>query len=730
MKNFIFLVLLLFSLNSYTQNNNSGIDICIALNGFNSSSEANDALDRILSTIGVSKNFVMQECSNVSNASALQVEGVRYIFYNPQWMRNVNNKTSYGGLFTLAHEVGHHINGHALDWILYATESVNSKTLSERRAQELEADEFAGFVLAKLGASLNETTAVIRGSVDNSDDTYSTHPSLDKRLVSIKKGYLNGSGGVDTSNDYSTKPTTDNVIFYNDGSRWEGEIKPSEIYYRTNEQGHVLGGRTSKKAHGYGIMYEKDGSVFKGVFYNGAANGYGEKYYTDGSTFKGQYVDGRKTGKGNWVVPYGATGICWGGYTDDKDRGICWSNFTFEGFFENGYPSGKGKLISTFEGKKTIYDGQWDKWILNGIGKITFADGEIWEGNLFERSLEGYGTKTLPNGKKISGMWGSESYYEKAEAQYSDGNYKAAIINYTKAIEMDPNDYMAFSNRGLTKYNLKDYAGAIADLTKAIDIEPNTSFNYNNRGLAKENLKDYAGAIKDFTKAIDIEPTKRAYVKNRGDSKFELSDYLGAINDYDKAIEIESDHISSYHARGGAKFGLDDYTGAIADFTKAIDLGLNEASVFSYRGLAKENLKDYAGAIKDFTKAIALNPSKESYYFERGSSKSNIKDYYGAIADFTKAIEINPNESQTYRTRAVHYYQIQNYQAAKVDITKAIELEPNVAFAHFASAWNNYKLGDLSNACRDIKKAIELSPDEYNSDEYNIDNEIYKLVCN
>ena len=235
MKKVIFLLLLLVSSNSYTQNSNSGIDICIALKGFNSSSEANDALDRILSTIGVSKNFVMQECSNVSNASALQVEGVRYIFYNQQWMRNVNNKTSYGGLFTLAHEVGHHINGHALDWVLYATKSVNSKTLSERRAQELEADEFAGFVLAKLGASLNETTAVIRGVVDNSDDTYSSHPSLNKRLASIKKGYLDGSSGTDTSNYYNTTTTTNDIIFYNDGSRWEGAIKPSEQYTKVNE---------------------------------------------------------------------------------------------------------------------------------------------------------------------------------------------------------------------------------------------------------------------------------------------------------------------------------------------------------------------------------------------------------------------------------------------------------------------------------------------------------------
>ena len=71
------------------------------------------------------------------------------------------------------------------------------------------------------------------------------------------------------------------------------------------------------------------------------------------------------------------------------------------------------------------------------------------------------------------------------------------------------------------------------------------------------------------------------------------------------------------------------------------------------------------------------------------------------------------------------YYELQNYQAAKVNSTKAIELDPNNAYSYLLRAWHNYKLGDSSNACRDIKKAIELSPDNYN-----IDDEIYKLVCN
>jgi len=89
--------------------------------------------------------------------------------------------------------VGHHINGHSVDVILYATDAVDSKSLAEKRQQELEADEFSGFIMAKLGASLNQASGVIDNLSSNSDDSYSTHPSRDKRLNAIRTGYNKGN---------------------------------------------------------------------------------------------------------------------------------------------------------------------------------------------------------------------------------------------------------------------------------------------------------------------------------------------------------------------------------------------------------------------------------------------------------------------------------------------------------------------------------------------------------
>lgn len=309
-KKLVLASILLISFANYSQKHTSGIDVCIALKGFNSSTEAESALDKIISTVGISKNFVMQECPNVSNASALQVKGVRYIFYNKAWMSTIND-SSFDGLFVLAHEVGHHVNGHALDWVVLASNSVTPTSLAEDREQELQADEFAGFVMAKLGASLDEACAVINRVSKDSDDKYSTHPSRSKRLMAIKKGFENGNQGGDQSgkqngNEVNRNYINEKILIFDDGSRWEGPIHREETLTKGIKDGvYVTFKTTTKSPEGNGIMYNIDGSVYKGSYSNKKKSGYGEMYYTNGDVYKGQWLDGEKSGRGQLIKKNG-----------------------------------------------------------------------------------------------------------------------------------------------------------------------------------------------------------------------------------------------------------------------------------------------------------------------------------------------------------------------------------------------------------------------------------------
>ena len=59
----------------------------------------------------------------------------------------VTNTSSWSNLSILAHEIGHHVNGHSLDLLLHQYGELDLTTLSDLRQMEIEADEFSGFVM-------------------------------------------------------------------------------------------------------------------------------------------------------------------------------------------------------------------------------------------------------------------------------------------------------------------------------------------------------------------------------------------------------------------------------------------------------------------------------------------------------------------------------------------------------------------------------------------------------
>ena len=66
------------------------------------------------------------------------------------------------------------------------------------------------------------------------------------------------------------------------------------------------------------------------------------------------------------------------------------------------------------------------------------------------------------------------------------------------------------------KIGLGNPQGAIVDYTKAIELDPQSGYAYRNRGYARELVNDLYGACRDWRKAADFglkEPAE--WVKNQ-----------------------------------------------------------------------------------------------------------------------------------------------------------------------------------------------------------------------
>ena len=113
----------------------------------------------------------------------------------PDKSSSVSLKTNnLSNIFILAHEVGHHVNLHTKDLLLIKNGDI--KKLSEKRRLELEADEFAAFVMAKMGYTLLDIKSSLKAinndwrNSDTTDDINSTHPSTFRRLQALNKGFF------------------------------------------------------------------------------------------------------------------------------------------------------------------------------------------------------------------------------------------------------------------------------------------------------------------------------------------------------------------------------------------------------------------------------------------------------------------------------------------------------------------------------------------------------------
>jgi hypothetical protein len=158
---------------------------------FEDNTEASQIILSILDHTGVCPNFEIRN-ANVSNAKAVIRDNQRLILYNEEYIRTINQKgrTNWAGIGVLAHEIGHHLNGHTIYF-----------DRSDYEA-ELEADNFAGFILRKMGASLSQAQSAINAV--SKEKSTKTHPGKSTRLVAIEAGWQKADKQIKRLNKLST----------------------------------------------------------------------------------------------------------------------------------------------------------------------------------------------------------------------------------------------------------------------------------------------------------------------------------------------------------------------------------------------------------------------------------------------------------------------------------------------------------------------------------------------
>lgn len=165
-------------------------DICNQY-GMKDDQAAKDCLDKICDAADIPNNFVLAPCTGIDNCFALYKNGYSYIVYDINFFNKIKtygfteknlqkNTVDWAALTILAHELGHHMCLH--------TTNPNLSSIYTPVQIELQADEYAGSVMYKLGATLIQAQLAMNSS-DVPEEGSLTHPGRKPRLAAIAKGW-------------------------------------------------------------------------------------------------------------------------------------------------------------------------------------------------------------------------------------------------------------------------------------------------------------------------------------------------------------------------------------------------------------------------------------------------------------------------------------------------------------------------------------------------------------
>jgi tetratricopeptide (TPR) repeat protein len=148
------------------------------------------------------------------------------------------------------------------------------------------------------------------------------------------------------------------------------------------------------------------------------------------------------------------------------------------------------------------------------------ADFHIYRGNeLREIGETGLAIEDFNQALQIDSK-ASVAYFRLGQAYMDQGDYDNVISNLNHFLKASPKreefEAVAYYNRGLAWQKKRQISQAIVDYTIAIQVDPNYKEAYNNRAAAYMLLFDFNKSLEDCNQAIRIKPDYASALLNRG----------------------------------------------------------------------------------------------------------------------------------------------------------------------------------------------------------------------
>ena len=215
------------------------------------------------------------------------------------------------------------------------------------------------------------------------------------------------------------------------------------------------------------------------------------------------------------------------------------------------------------------------------------------------------------------------------DIQLEQGDFRIAVKNYDRALEIDPEKVTALVHRAIGLSMMEQGKEAIKSAKKATKLAPNDIEVW--RVLADVNLRfgKQRSAMKALKKASQVDPHDASVENTMGMVEFKAGRLKDAAAHFRRALVRDKKHTSALQNLGFVLMDLEDWAEASKTWDRLTAMVKNDPRIFDAKATTSARLDDFCSASEAWERARKL-------YKKRGEDKEAAR-----VTELGRAARIN-----------------------------------------------------------------------------------------
>ena len=288
-----------------------------------------------------------------------------------------------------------------------------------------------------------------------------------------------------------------------------------------------------------------------------------------------------------------------------------------------------------------------------------------------------------------------------------------AIEDFSKALEFEPKNVAALSNRAVAYAWSQKVNEAQADIAAAQSIEPNNAMVLRALGVIAEARGQFSEAISEYTKSLATSPNNDFALLHRAEAKAVLGDTAGALDDFQRVSKNQPKGPGTLLYRALFEVQLSRLDEAKKDLAAAAASDPKLPGLAIARGTVAEKSGDLNGAIQAYTDGLNAEPGNAALFLKRAQAYDSLLDRTRALADTNAALKAGYKYPDVRLLRANIFFRSGNRDATAKEAELAMSENPDSEFAFVFAGKTYATLGMTNEALKAFDRAIALNPAPY-----------------